>query len=150
MGPSDHDAAVSSESPPAAEEGDQPNNRSINRVPSVLNGAEHQRVSALLGVLLIVAGFGTIGTVDAPVALGVASSAESVGLRLDPNSAPWWELTVIPGVGEITARRIVSFRSENGVAGDRPFRRPADLQAVHGIGPKTAARLTPYLVFPDS
>lgn len=87
---------------------------------------------------------------NSPVAPFTGSSNESLGLRIDPNSAPWWELTIIPGVGEVTARRIVSFRSENGGTVDRLFRRPADLQGVHGIGPKTAARIAPYLAFPDS
>ncbi len=150
MEPSDLEPLVTSESPPAAEEPEQPSRGAPGGAPSVLNRPEHQRVGGLLGVLLIVAGFGTIVTVDSPVALVVGSSNESIGLRIDPNSAPWWELTIIPGVGPTTARRIVSFRSENRGAVDGPFRRPADLQAVHGIGPKTSARLAPYLAFPDS
>lgn len=150
MGPSDIDTPVTSESPPAAEQAERQNNRSPGGDPSGLNRAEHQGVSGLLGVLLLIGGLGTIATVDSPVGPLVGSSVESIGLRIDPNSAPWWELTIIPGVGETTARRILSFRSENSGAVDGPFRRPADLQAVHRIGPKTAARMAPYLAFPDS
>ncbi|MCH7721375.1 MAG: helix-hairpin-helix domain-containing protein [Planctomycetes bacterium] len=132
-----------------AEQPERRNNRSPGGAPSGLNRAQHQRVSGLLGVLLLIGGLGTIATMHSPVGPAVGSSIESVGLRIDPNSAPWWELTIIPGVGETTARRIVSFRSENSGAVDGPFRRPADLQAVHRIGPKTAARMAPYLAFPD-
>ena len=72
---------------------------------------------------------------------------------IDPNLAPWWELTVLPRIGETTARRIVGFRRAAAQA-DRDrlsppvFRGPADLTQVHGIGPKTVARVAPYLHFP--
>ncbi len=78
------------------------------------------------------------------------SSLESV----DPNQAPWEELTVLPGVGETRARAIVGFRessapSQDDRSGKPVFRRAADLAQVRGIGPKTVARLAPYLRFDD-
>ena len=149
-GPSGLKTPVGLQSPPAADGSQQRENSPPGIDSSVLNRVEHRNVSSLLGALLLVGGIGSIATVNAPVAPMVGSSVESIGLRIDPNAAPWWELTIIPGVGEVTARRIVSFRSENGGTVDGPFRRPADLQAVHGIGPKTAARIAPYLAFRDS
>ena len=71
---------------------------------------------------------------------------------INPNRAPWWELTMLPRIGEHLARRVVRFRElragepEAGVA--RPvFRRPADLEGVRGIGPKTVQRISPFLEF---
>jgi hypothetical protein len=71
---------------------------------------------------------------------------------VDPNVAPWWELTILPRVGEITARKIVRYRecaagTSVGKPAGKPFRRPADLEAVNGIGPITVQRMAPYLCF---
>jgi DNA uptake protein ComE-like DNA-binding protein len=66
--------------------------------------------------------------------------------RVNPNTAPWWELMVLPDVGESTARRIVEYREAH--ADQTPvFRRAADLEPVPDIGPKTLARIAPYLRF---
>ncbi|MFQ5489225.1 MAG: ComEA family DNA-binding protein [Phycisphaerae bacterium] len=82
---------------------------------------------------------------------GPDSPAVSSGV--DPNTAPWWELTVLPGIGEITAKRIVEYRdrrrSELGLADGAPiFETPADLKRVHGIGPKKVERMAPLLALP--
>ena len=72
---------------------------------------------------------------------------------IDPNLAPWWELTVLPRIGETSARRIVRFRQAAAQADPDGlslpvFRGAADLTQVRGIGPKTVARVAPYLHFP--
>ena len=69
---------------------------------------------------------------------------------VDPNVAPWWELTILPRVGETLARAIVQFReytTRSSPEGDQAsaFMYPGDLQAVRGIGPKTVQRIAPYL-----
>jgi competence protein ComEA len=64
----------------------------------------------------------------------------AVAYTVDVNAADWQEFTVLPGVGETLARRIVEFREEHG-----PFRDLRDLREVRGIGPRTLERLTPYL-----
>ncbi len=51
-------------------------------------------------------------------------------------------LVHLPGVGPVLAERIVSSRRDAG-----PFRTPADLQRVKGIGPKLSQRLAPLLLF---
>ncbi len=154
MGPSDIETQATSHTPSPTEAPDAANNTASRTHWFGLSQVHHQHVGSLLGLLLLIAFLGTTTTVTAPVAPLTGSFDESIGLKIDPNSAPWWELTIIPGVGEVTARRIVAFRHENDDDGDGdgnvPFRRPADLQAVHGIGPKTSARLAPYLTFPDS
>ena len=125
-------------------------------------GGPHSAINAPLLVALLllpVLGFGlyrlaVTGPVPDPAAAPEAERA--VGLLIDPNSAPWWEMTVIPGVGEVTAKRIVEFRESRRrepVRGGRSpdgaevFRCPADLQQVKGIGPKTVQRMGPYLTF---
>ncbi len=65
---------------------------------------------------------------------------------IDPNTAPWWELMVLPGVGETTARKIVDYRDAHSGEGI-VFGQPADLEPVPGIGPKTIQRISPFLRF---
>jgi len=60
--------------------------------------------------------------------------------RLNLNTADVRALTALPGVGRKTAQRIVDDRVAHG-----PFARVAALVRVKGIGPKTLARLEPYL-----
>ncbi|MFM7072580.1 MAG: helix-hairpin-helix domain-containing protein [Planctomycetota bacterium] len=61
--------------------------------------------------------------------------------RVEVNSAPWQEWTLLPGIGETTAKRIVEYRDQAG-----GFGRIDDLRRVRGIGPKTLERLRPYLL----
>ncbi|MCU0963131.1 MAG: helix-hairpin-helix domain-containing protein [Pirellulaceae bacterium] len=60
--------------------------------------------------------------------------------QIDVNHAPWPELTLLPGIGETLARRIVAHRVQHG-----PFRSVEQLEDVPGIGPKTMRRIGKYL-----
>lgn len=60
---------------------------------------------------------------------------------LDINRADWPEWTLLPGIGETLARRIVESRAREG-----DYRRPEDLLRVRGIGPNTLERLRPHLL----
>ncbi len=79
------------------------------------------------------------------------------GGSVNPNIAPWWELTVLPRIGPHTARAIVRYRESRGKRGRSSesgrhivaFRRAADLAQVRGIGPKTLQRIGRYLSFDD-
>ena len=53
-------------------------------------------------------------------------------IKINLNSAGLTELMKLPRVGEVTARRIISWREENG-----GFKRVEDIMEVKGIGPKT-------------
>ena len=66
-----------------------------------------------------------------------------VDFQLDLNTVNWVELSQLEGIGPTLARRIVTDREQNG-----RFARVEDLQRVHGIGPKTVARLKPWLTVP--
>ena len=77
-----------------------------------------------------------------------------VGGRIDPNVAPWWELSHLPGIGEIKAKGIVEYRERVRAGGVGPdhtttFRTPSDLAKVKGIGARTVARLAPFLDLPQ-
>lgn len=56
------------------------------------------------------------------------------------NTADSRALERLPGIGPALAGRIIEYRELNG-----PFSRPADVQRVSGIGPRTYERLEPYL-----
>jgi len=57
------------------------------------------------------------------------------------NTAGVEELQVLPGVGEVTAERILAYREENGA-----FTKIADLTEVRGIGAKTLEKIRPMVV----
>jgi competence ComEA-like helix-hairpin-helix protein len=62
---------------------------------------------------------------------------------LDINAATWPEWTLLPGIGETLARRIVASRQRNGL-----FRDPHELLRVKGIGPRTLENIRRYVQVP--
>ncbi len=60
--------------------------------------------------------------------------------RLDLNTATWYELELLPGIGEKKARDIVEYRKNAG-----PYLKLEDLGKVPGISSATVERLSPYL-----
>ena len=65
-------------------------------------------------------------------ASGEAASATQVGRLVNINTANAAELETLPGVGEVTAGRIIDYREANG-----PYRSVEDLVHVQGISMKT-------------
>ena len=61
--------------------------------------------------------------------------------RVNVNAADWVMLALVPGIGEVLAKRIVEAREARGGR----FASLDDLQKVDGIGEKTLAKLRPYL-----
>lgn len=53
------------------------------------------------------------------------------------------ELLLLPGIGPVTARRILALRDSLGT-----IDRPEELLAVKGIGPKRLEQLRPWLLWP--
>lgn len=71
--------------------------------------------------------------------------------RIDPNTAGWTELTRLPRIGEVIAKRIVAHREEHQARPGEPvFRCVEDLQRVKGIGPKTIELIRDQVRFPDA
>ena len=75
------------------------------------------------------------GTGDLPAGVRLI-----VGRKLNPNKDSEADLALLPGIGEVKARRIVEDRAENG-----PFEDLDDLTRVLGIGKVTVRRLDPWL-----
>ena len=72
---------------------------------------------------------------------GAGSSASgATGAVVDLNAATPVQLDTLPGVGPVTAQRIVAWRTEHG-----RFSRVEELQEVDGIGPKTYAQIAPHV-----
>ncbi|MDO5681331.1 MAG: ComEA family DNA-binding protein [Propionibacteriaceae bacterium] len=69
---------------------------------------------------------------------GVTGSA-GVG-KVNLNSASASQLDTLPGVGPVTAEKIVAWRTQHG-----KFTNVAELQEVPGIGPKTYAEIAPHV-----
>lgn len=69
---------------------------------------------------------------------GSAGSGSSP--QVDLNTATATQLDSLPGVGPVTAERILAWRTEHG-----NFRRVEELQEVEGIGPKTYADIAPHV-----
>ncbi len=64
----------------------------------------------------------------------------TAAFTIDVNEADWPEISQLPGIGEVLARRIVDSRATEGRYIDLD-----ELQRVRGIGPKTLERIKPYL-----
>ncbi len=77
-----------------------------------------------------------------------AASAPRLAAGIDPNTARWYEIAQLPGIGETVAKRWVAHRQKH--AGDRPaFMRPSDLTRIRGIGDRTLRRIAPFLRFSE-
>ncbi|NLX21358.1 MAG: helix-hairpin-helix domain-containing protein [Phycisphaerae bacterium] len=128
--------------------------------------AVHVTCYALLGVMLLaVVGmrylwplvlYEPIGVEPAPIAAGASGDLiDEIDQRIDPNTATWQELTRLPRIGEMIAKRIVEYRQERQAHGPGEpappavFTCPEDLTAVRGIGPRTVAVIAEHLRFPD-
>jgi competence protein ComEA len=71
--------------------------------------------------------------------IAVAKPKLEIGTKINPNTAARDELMLLPGIGEVTANRIIEAR---------PFSKLEDLLEVDGIGAKTLESLESYLSLP--
>ncbi|HUJ55894.1 MAG TPA: ComEA family DNA-binding protein [Gaiellaceae bacterium] len=77
------------------------------------------------------------GSGAAAAAVGSASASEpSPSAPLDLNTATAEQLDALPGVGPVTAQKIIAYRQAHG-----PFHAVDELQGVPGIGPAKMAQL---------
>jgi competence ComEA-like helix-hairpin-helix protein len=59
---------------------------------------------------------------------------------IDLNSATADELMILPGVGKVTAAKIIEFRERHG-----PFRRPQDIIIIHGLSERKYRKLADFV-----
>jgi len=108
----------------------------LTRVPGIGSGSIER-----LRPFLRVAGGGR-GGVRPPATTRAAAprDASPPGTPVNLNRATASELRQLPGIGPVTAERIVAYREQHG-----PFLTPEDLMEVSGIGSRTLARLAPLV-----
>ncbi len=70
---------------------------------------------------------------------GGTAGADATG-KIDLNTATAEQLDALPGVGPVTAQKILAWRAAHG-----RFRSPAELQEIDGIGPKSYAEIAPHV-----
>jgi competence protein ComEA len=75
------------------------------------------------------------GAVGAPAA-GAPAAGSSPSAPLDLNTATAEQLDSLPGIGPVTAQKILDFRQQHGA-----FHSVAELEGVPGIGPGRLAQL---------
>lgn len=122
----------------------------IAGIPAAADRSRGRRALLLMAILTVplAARFGR--WVGIPRA---APGLENAKPLLDPNSAAWWELALLPEVGAGLAQAITTYRAA--AASQLPssaipvFAAPVDLEAVPGIGPATRQAVSPYLAFPQ-
>ena len=73
---------------------------------------------------------------------------EAAPQRINPNTASMASLVRLPGIGKARAMDIIHYRQNQKPDGP-VFLLAHDLQAIRGIGPKTAAALEPWLTFEE-
>lgn len=82
-------------------------------------------------------GIGSVGAAGSSAGGGAAAGvAAGIGPKLSLATATAEELDELPGVGPVTAQKILDYRSQHG-----PFRSVEDLDAVPGIGPTRIEQL---------
>jgi len=65
----------------------------------------------------------------------------TLGLPIDLNQAGAADLSAVPGIGPVLAKRILAYREAHG-----PFHQVADLDKVAGFGKKKVAKLKAFLI----
>jgi DNA uptake protein ComE-like DNA-binding protein len=101
-------------------------------------------IALIAGMATLTVAAGQSPVVDPPP----ATPPYPVECRLDPNTAPCWQLDRLPDVGPGLARRIAAAQQPPGAAAP-PFLSPHDLLRVQGIGPALIESLAPSLRFPS-
>jgi comEA protein len=74
------------------------------------------------------------------ISLGLAAKKKPPETPINLNTATSEELQLVPGIGPVTAEKILQMRKSYGA-----FKSVDDLRAVRGIGPKRLEKMRKYL-----
>jgi len=77
-------------------------------------------------------------------AKAVTKKSGTVATVVNINTASAKELTKIPGIGKVTANRIIAYREKHG-----QFKQLEDIQKIKGIGSKTFAKIKDLIALTD-
>ncbi len=110
--------------------------RPLGRWESLFTRQERMALSFLVVAGLLGLGLQLLGWGRQPTAIEAGPAAISV------NRAGLEELTALPGIGPVTARRIMEERRQRG-----RFLTLSDLRRVKGISPKTLERVRGHVRF---
>lgn len=82
-----------------------------------------------------------VPALSAPTTVPETTAPQPVSFPIDLNAATKEELMALPGIGEVFAQRILTYREKNG-----PFDSLDDLGNVPGIGQARLEELKDYLI----
>ena len=113
----------------------------------MLFSREQQTYFSLCGLLFLVAAsisYVAFQKKPVPHITQPGHNAFNLESEIDPNTAPWWELSTLPRIGVQSALSITTWRQD----ANRPaFITLQDLDLIHGIGPVTLRRISSHLRF---
>jgi len=106
----------------------------------ILKFSRKELIATLFLITALLIGTGIKYTIDnhwwLPETKVADTNPESIKLKIDLNRAEWYELIILPGIGEKKAKAIVEYRKSRGT-----FRNIEQLSEVNGIGTKTVKRI---------
>ncbi len=113
----------------------------------ILEFSRKELIATFFLITTLLIGIGAKYTIDhhwwLPETQIVDTNPESIKLKIDLNRAEWYELIILPGIGEKKAKAIVEYRKSKGT-----FKTLEQLCEVNGIGKKTVKKIE-GLVFID-
>ncbi len=113
----------------------------------ILEFSRRELIATLFLVVSLLIGIGVKYTIDRhwwlPETRVVDIDHESIKLKIDLNRAKWYELIILPGIGEKKAKAIVEYRKSKGA-----LESVEQLSEINGIGAKTVEKIK-ELVFID-
>lgn len=106
----------------------------------VLDFSRRELITTLILTISLLIGIGVKYTIDyhwwLPETKVVDINPESIKLKIDLNRAKWYELIILPGIGEKKAKAIVEYRESIGA-----FKSIEQLCEIDGIGAKTVEKI---------
>ena len=94
----------------------------------------------IIAVLMFVCCVGFTFIQPVLAADSTTENSEQAEMLINVNSATEAELDALPGIGKVTAERIVIYRTEQG-----PFASVDELLQVRGVGKKVLEKIRPFV-----